>query len=524
MVRSPARGVGLVALIALLGSFCAARPLPAQQTRARPASRHPSIVQLQRSLTALFAQPAVDHVQWTMRVDSLTTDERLFAYNAQRLMVPASNQKLLTAAVAADRLGWDYRFTTRLLTAGPLDAWGNLTGDVYVLGDGDPSINPRHPERWGIFDTWAAQLQAMGIRVIDGRLIGDDNLIDEPGWGEGWSWDDLQFGYGAPASALQYHENQIEVVVGPGLIAGAPAIVTTSPGGSGLLLDDRATTIAAGGATTIDVSRWPGTVFLSVRGQIAVGAAPVTMMAAVDNPTQIYLAALRDALARHGIFVAGGTQDIDGLPAGTSPPTTSRELIVDRSPPLSEIVDVMLKWSRNEYAETLLTALSPLAPDMTPNAADTIPAPPRNASRGLRVLHTTLDGWGITPTAFRARDGSGLSRMDHVSADILVQLLTRIWHDPRHREPFRAALPLAGVSGTFAERLKDTPAAAKVWAKTGTLTGVRALSGFVETSAGESLVFSVLANNFVVPATEIDAIVDKALLALVDLPRRDGRR
>ncbi len=473
----------------------------------------------------------IDHAQWAVRVDSLATGEPLFTYNAHRLMVPASNQKLLTAAVAADRLGWNYRFTTRLMTSGVIDALGTLEGDLLVVGDGDPSINPRNPERWRAFDDWGVKLHALGIRVIDGHLIGDDRLLDQPGWGEGWSWDDLQYGYGAAATALQYNENQIEVMVGPGLAAGAPAIVITSPLGSGLRVDNRAVTVAEDAETKIDVSRLPGTVYLLVRGQIAKAAKPISTLAAVDNPTRLYASALREALARHEIFVGGSALDIDEL--RTLPETAKlRELIVDRSPPLSEIIDVMLKWSRNGYAETLLTALSALAPappstSGTSSTLGTIGTPAadaRSATRGLTVLHSTLDAWGITKTAFLSRDGSGLSRMDYVSADGLVRLLTRMWADPAQRAPFRSALPVAGVSGTLAERLKDTPAMGRVWAKTGTLSNVRALSGYLETRAGEPLVFSIIVNNFVVTQSEVDGIVDRALLKLIELPTRSRPR
>lgn len=540
MRTCPASRKAAVALVALVVASCGARPAPSAQSRPRVAPTPSSIVQLRRDLTALFSDPLVDHAQWAVRVDSLATGEPLFSLNAHRLMVPASNQKLLTAAVAADRLGWDFRFTTRLLTDGLVDASGTLKGSLIVAGDGDPTINPRNPERWRTFDEWGKLLRTLGIRAIDGHLIGNDDAIDEPGWGEGWSWDDLQFGYGAPASALQYHESEIEVMVGPGLATGAPAIVVTSPARSGLLVDNNAVTAAAETETTIAVSRLPGTSYLVVSGHIAEGTKPVNRLAAVENPTRLYLGALHEAFSRQGVVVGGSILDIDEVPLDARSDIvrgTLRELIVDRSPPLSEIIDVMLKWSRNGYAETLLTALSPLAPaTVSASGASGTPGTlgildtagtlsgSRSGRTGLSILRSTLDSWEITKTAFLSRDGSGLSRMDYVSADGLVKLLTRVWANPSHREPFRSALPVAGVSGTLAERLKDTPAMGRVWAKTGTLSNVRALSGYLDTGAGEPLVFSILVNNFVVPQSDVDAIVDRALLKLIDLPQRSSPR
>ena len=179
---------------------------------------------------------------WSAAVHSLRHGETLYSLNSFRLQVPASNQKQLTAAVAAERLGWDYRYTTRIYATGAVDGNGALNGDLVVVSDGDPTINPRHPERWAIFDEWGKQLAAKGIRTITGHLIGDDNAFEEPGWSPGWAWDDLAFGYGAAASALQYHENQVELLIGPGREAGARAIISVSPPGSGLIVDHQVTT------------------------------------------------------------------------------------------------------------------------------------------------------------------------------------------------------------------------------------------------------------------------------------------
>jgi serine-type D-Ala-D-Ala carboxypeptidase/endopeptidase (penicillin-binding protein 4) len=342
-----------VIALALILPACAART---STPTLREAIEHPDArEQLGRDLQSLFTSPTVSHAQWGVNFYSLRNKETLYSLNAGQFMVPASNQKILTTAVAAERLGWDFRFTTRLLATGPLDDDGTIAGDVVVVGNGDPTINPRHPERWRAFDDWAAALRARGVKIINGSLIGDDNAFAEPGWGVGWAWDNLQYGYGAPPSALQYHENQVEVMIGPGMSAGTRAIISTSPYGSGLVVDHDVTTIPAGGETQIDIARIPGTAFLRVRGQIAEGAKPVTLTASVDNPTRFHLAALREALARHGIFVAGGIADVDDLHA---PPSldTAVELVVDRSPPLTEIIDVTMKWSRNIYAETLLLA------------------------------------------------------------------------------------------------------------------------------------------------------------------------
>ena len=458
--------------------------------------------QLRRDLQEIFSDPAVDHGVWSAAIDSLRHGESLYRVNSFRLQTPASNQKQLTAAVAAERLGWDYRYTTRIYATGPIDSNGALNGDLVVISDGDPTINPRHPQRWAVFDEWGKQLASKGIRTVNGYLIGDDNAFEEPGWGLGWAWDDLAFGYGAAASALQYNENQVELLVGPGLEAGSRAIISVSPAGSGLIIDHQVSTVAAGEPSRITLLRSPGAGMLVVSGQVAAGSPPITEYAAVDNPTQVYLNAMRVAFGRHGVNIERTPLDID---AARVPPDMSKAtlLLEDKSPALAEIIDVTLKWSRNIYAETMLRS-------MAPDGA------PKTAAAGLTALEETLNDWGIFRDYFLARDGSGLSRYDYLTADALTWLLTHLWRDPNHAELYRASMPVFGVNGNVANRLKDTPASGRVWAKTGSMSQVRSLAGYIVTAEGEPLVFAFMVNGFRVPARAIDAAMDRALLRLVE--------
>ena len=484
-----------VAALVILLPACAARSAPPL----RPADDPQEL--LRRDLQLLFDADDLAHVHWGVHFYSLRDRATLYRLNAGQFLVPASNQKILTTAAAAERLGWDFRFSTRLLATAPIGDDGTIDGDVIVVGTGDPTINPRHPERWRAFDDWAATLKAKGITIINGTLIGDDNAFAEPGWGVGWAWDNLQYGYGAPPTALQFNENQVEVLVGPGMDAGSRAIISTSPLGSGLVVDHDVTTAAAGEETRIEIMRVPGTAFLTVRGRVAADAKPVSLTASVANATRFYLNALREALGRNGIFVSGGIADVDELRA---PPRLDHlvELLVDQSPPLQQIVDVTMKWSRNIYAESLLLAMVP-------------PGEPATSARGLDSMQETLQKWGIPEDQYLPRDGSGLSRYDYVSADVLIALLTYLAAEPRHAEVFQSTLPVAGLSGTLANRMKGTPAEGRVRAKTGTLSNVRALSGYLTTLDGDTIVFSMLANNFQLPASAIDAVMDRALQRVI---------
>lgn len=513
MSRRAARSFVAAATIVLLAGCASTTAQPqtfaqaagGAQTRGSkarvPRASRKSIQQLRRDLQAIFGNPAVDHAQWSVIVKSLQRGDTLYTLNSNRLQVPASNQKLITSAVAAERLGWDYRYTTRIYATAPMSPDGTIDGDLVVTSNGDPTINPRHAERWAVLDEWARQLAARGIHLIAGQLIGDDNAFAEPGWGAGWSWDDIALGYGAPVSALQYNENQVELLIGPGQEAGARAIISTSPAGSGLTIDHGVTTAPAGAETKVTFERIPGSKILSIRGQVAIGATALSEYAAVPNPTQMYLNALREALARNGIFVGGLTIDIDDL--RLAPDMTKATLLLeDRSPPLSEIIDVTLKWSRNVYAETLLMSMAPEGQPATTDA-------------GLKAMTETLESWHVPTESYLARDGSGLSRYDYLSADALLALLTHVWSEPGLAETFKSALPVAGVSGSLANRMKETPAQGRVFAKTGSMSQVRSLSGYAMTLADEPLVFSIVVNGFRVPTKDIDAIVDKALVRLV---------
>lgn len=451
----------------------------------------------------MFAGSTFTRAQSALVVRSLATGEILYARNGATWLVPASTMKVLTSVAAAERLGWGYRFETRLVAMGPI-VNGTLRGDLLVVGGGDPSINPRHPARAAAFDDWARTLKAKGVVHIAGHIVGDDSAIEQPGWGIGWAWDDLVEGYGAAYAALQYHEGEVTVTIGPGATPGAPSVLYLSPANHGLLVDHRAVTGAEGTTPRLTLSREPGTRFLHVDGNAPLQAAPVAAVTAVANPTLYFTDELRATLQRHGIVVDGAAADIDDL-SDRPQSASGTTLLVDLSPPLAEIVDVTLKWSRNEYAEAMLMALDATSPA---TAAEAIP-----------VLRQTLADIGVDPSGYTTRDGSGLSRNDYLSADALVATLAAAWERPHLRDTLATTMPEAGRSGSLADRLKGTPAEGRVRAKTGSMSNVRSLAGFVETAAGEPLAFAFLVNGFDVRASEIDARVDEMLLAMVALPR-----
>jgi serine-type D-Ala-D-Ala carboxypeptidase/endopeptidase (penicillin-binding protein 4) len=501
-VRRPL--LAAVVVVALAGG-CAQRPAPAVVPRSLPQPRS-GVKALKSDLASYYKAPAFTNAVWGVLVKSLATGETLYALNPGTFLMPASNMKVVTMAAAAERLGWDFTFRTTVVATGPVEN-GVLKGDLVVVGSGDPSLGGRPTEGPAVLERWADQIRARGITRVEGRIIGNDNAFDDEGLGRGWAWDDLAYGYATPISGLDFNENVVRLSFAPGTAAGDAVAVSAAPDGSGLVLDAAVTTAAQGGDADINVSRRAGSRRLGVSGSVPAGKTDITQTVSVENPTEFLASAFRRALISRGVDVAGEAMDADALPA---PPDVSRAetLISYSSPPLSQVGRVLLKVSQNLYAETLLKAIG--------RPADGGPATTRE---GRRVLQEVLQGWGIAPGEYLQADGSGLSRYNYLTPNVLVAVLTRMYADTRHYEPFISALPVAGVDGTLAGRMKDTRAQGNARAKTGSIANARALSGYVTSADGEPLVFSMIVNNFNVPQSEADAIVDRAVVRLADFRR-----
>ena len=458
--------------------------------------------QLIGDLDEILKAPALARALVGVRIESLRTGEVIYQRNSEKLVVPASNMKLLTMSVAAERLGWQYRFETRLEAAGKV-ADGVLTGDLIVTGSGDPSIVSLDGGHPALFLEWAEALKQAGIRRVDGRIIGDDNAFDDTGIGAGWAWDYLTDGYAAPSGALSYNENVVTIRVTPGKAEGEPATITTRPAGSRFEIVNTTTTGAAGSNASVSVDRMPGSPRLMVSGRVPAGGNPTNRVTTIDNPTRYFTEALRLALLERGIVVSEGAFDIDEFAAGAVPGSARRLIARRDSAPLSALGAHFLKVSQNFYGEMFL------------KAAGRGPSRPGTAAAGRQAARETLGAWGVTADSFVMSDGSGLSRYDYVTSDAIVAILKHVWNDEKLRGPFLAALPVSAYDGTLSSRMRNTPLAGRVQAKTGTIANMRALSGFLTTDSGERIVFSIIANHYTAPTAEIDAVAEKLLLRLV---------
>ena len=520
---------------------------PQRKSKSRAAAGSP-VARLQQELEQAFGDPSVNAL-WAVEIQSFETGEVFYQHNAHLLVMPASNMKVVTMAVAAERLGWDFRFTTEVKTRGAI-AGGVLKGDLIVSGNGDPTMSDRDKaNRYQAFEDWADRLKAAGITRIDGRIIGDDNLFDDQPLGEGWMWDDLTGSSAPPGGALQFNENLVRVVIAPAAIAGQPATVRLEPEGSGLTLRANVMTVAAP-ATPITpdptlpralrLSRPLGSSTLEVTGVILAGAPETSRLTPVLNPTIYYVNSLRDTLIRKGIEVTGAAVDIDDVTDEARPAAPPRTLIAHQSPPLSDIGKTFMKVSQNTFGETLMTAIGArsgraekfIAAAAGPTAsadgtagAGTLVMPPQHyhVEAAREAYEEVLSSWGIPETQHVLADGSGLSRYNFLTAHMLVRILRQMARDPRHAAAFEATLPIAGKDGTLERRMKGTRAENNVHAKTGTISNVRSLSGYVRTRDNELIGFSVIANNFKARSATIDAVAELAVERLANFTREASK-
>jgi D-alanyl-D-alanine carboxypeptidase/D-alanyl-D-alanine-endopeptidase (penicillin-binding protein 4) len=445
--------------------------------------------------------PGVRRGVWGVAVQSLDRDERLFELNPRTLLVPASVAKIVAVATAAESVGWDYTFTTTIRATGPI-ADGVLHGDLVVTGSGDPTIGGRAGEDVA---GWIETLKAAGIRRIDGRVIGDDDAVEEPRPQLAWAWDDLGYTTGALFGALNFAENRLAVLVSPGAAAGLPATVSVEPHASYRALSNRIVTGPPGSPQLLWPEQRPGEQYLTVAGSIPAGASPARLVVSAGNPTFWFAAALRNRLQRAGVEVAGEAWDIDDVMPKPDA-TAGIVLHTHRSRPLAEIVQPLMKESINLYAEAVMRLNTPRGMFPTNDAA-------------LEGFRSRLLQWGLPPDAQQVIDGSGLSRRDVISPDALLHVLRRV-QDPAAASPLVRALPVAGLDGSLANRMKGTAAEGNVRAKTGTMSNIRSLAGYVTTADGERLAFAAMVNNFEGTGAAANQALDAIAVRLASFSRQ----
>mgnify|MGYP001487384124 CR=1 FL=1 len=466
------------------------------------------IEQLNSTLDTLFKQK--ETISWGIYVYSLDKNEKLYALHSNKLFDPASTIKIATLAVAAEKLGWDFRYETTLSGQKSTER-KILVGDLVVKGTGDPTIGKSENSIDDTFSKWTRELSNKGIKQIDGNIVGDDRLFSDDiwsGWGPGWAWDDFGFGFASPTGALQYNENVTPLIITPSTSIGELAILQLDPL-SGLTLINQLETVDKDRDESFTLRRLPGPSNLVVRGSIPLGSPAVIRKIAIENSTRFFVTSLRSSLINNGINVIGKALEIENLSGSQlAKHQPSTEILLRHySKELSNIAVKMMKDSSNLYAESLMRTIG-------------YSSSSKKVSSGVDIITETLISWGVNKNDFLIADGSGLSPLNLASAEMLVAILKHMHNDVSHRNYFTPLLPVAGIDGTLRNRLRKSSATNNAIAKTGTKSNVSALVGYVDTQEGERLAFAILANNFTATNSAINEIIDSAVVQLSDFSRK----
>jgi serine-type D-Ala-D-Ala carboxypeptidase/endopeptidase (penicillin-binding protein 4) len=493
---------------------------------AHPTARRADVVHFESRVSAALDEAKAQKSFWGILVVDRETGETLYELNADKFFTPASNAKIVTSSLAFATLGPDYHFRTTLETTGKIDASGTLTGDLVLVGRGDPDLSNRvfpfrgKVERDGPVERALYELAdaaiAKGVKEIDGNVVADDSFYPYDPYPPGWNVGDLFFTYGAPVSAICFNDNTFTIEVSPGANVGDPALIAVQPAAALGTFTQTMVTSPSSDKPNFSVTRQPGTNFIYLRGMIPQGHASMKLDLAMSDSTAIAAQALKQVFEARGVRVNGTATVHHALPPeiyndqdvvlGPEPPLSSPDtqvLAEHLSPTLLETARLTNKVSQNLHAELLLRAVA-------------------YAKRGFGVTDAGiwtekdfLASIGVADGDVLLEDGSGLSDSDLVTPRALVQLLRYDAQQP-WGEGYISTFPVAGVDGTLETRMKRTTAEGMIAAKTGSLSRVRSMSGFATTLRGENLVFSIFGNNNAQPGHDATNVIDAIGVAMVE--------
>ncbi len=461
------------------------------------------------AIREVLETPPLDQVHFGVLAVELTSGRELYARNRHKKFVPASNQKLLVSAAALSLLGPGYRYRTEAWAAGSR-VGPTLDGDLVVVARGDPTLSERFwPSGEDALYAMADSLWWRGLRHVTGSVVIDVSAWDSTTVGPTWEVEDLRYAYGATGGAFAIDEGTVRVVVRAGPAVGTPAEVTWRPDGDHDYLTSFVTTSPSDSVRRVTADYLPESRKLELRGHVPLGSVD-TLRFAIRDPVRRAAVAFGHALDARGVQVDGtvqvaweeGMRVSRGCAAGAIPGCPNAGLVFTlESPPTSEIVQAILEVSQNWMAEQVLRTLGAEAGERG------------SWPEGRRVLLGFLtDTLGIDSLDVAPRDGSGLSAYNLVTPRAVVRLLRAMRLGP-HGTIFRDALAEPGEDeSTLEERLLDLRG--RVWAKTGTISNVNSLSGFLVRDDGREIVFSILSNGSGLPAGRVREGIDDIVRAL----------
>src|SRR3954471_15836037 len=493
---------------------------------------------LVRRIDSILDSPELQRNLWGVQVVLLPDGKVLYQHNGEKLMQPASNTKLFATAAALGLIGPDYKFQTTVEAATAPDSKGRISGDIVLVGRGDPNLSARvlpfkdKTELQGsttqALEEMADQVAKAGVKQVDGDVIGDDtHYVWE--FSDGWTRDDLQWDYGAPVSALTVNDNSVFLDIAPGDKAGDMAAIKLDPASDYFQVNNRVLTGAPGSKKEIGIHRDPGSKRIELWGSIPLDSKTEGEEIAVEDPAEFAAQIFRTLLIKRGIAVmgtarakhivasdepaypkpGGGVQAAQGCARAncaaapqTAPTPAGVVLAMHESKPLYEDLRVTNKVSQNLHAELALRLLGK------------VKANNGSIAGGLSVLKGFLAQAGVQPDEYFFRDASGLSRETLATPAAFTKLLRYIYTQP-WAEKFEDTLPRSAVDGGLRERLNHDHAKEHVRAKTGVYEHVRTLAGYAQTASGQNVAFSIMANN-TLEGHHATEVIDRIASAIVE--------
>ena len=466
---------------------------------------------LTRRLNSLLDAPPLNRHLWGIVIAD-SNGRTIFARNADRLFIPASNTKLLVSAAAAVLLPPEWTTRTSLYGTGPVTN-GVLQGHLVLYGRGDPTMGRRcfsvdttrtgvcQPDAFAPLRELARTLVARGITTIVGDVVGDGSWFEPSIIHPAWETGDLAWWYAAPVSGLGFTDNSLEVTT-TGSTPGAPASISIWPNFGNTVLENRTRTVAEGGRSTFDIVRGAASGHFVATGDVPITGRSRTSYIAVEDPSLYTALALRQALTESGISVLGGTRStVDSMLFRDARAASALAEVSSR--PVRDWIFPILNTSQNWYAEMLLKELG-----RTQSGEGSWQA-------GLAVIRRFLiDSVGVDSTEVSQSDGSGLSAQNLVAPTAFLRVLSYMRKHPRF-EVFAAGLPRSGLPGSLRNRFLGTPLEGQVLAKTGSIANVNTLSGYVTRKDGRTLLISIQANHHAIGGRAMIAAIDSLVVAVI---------
>lgn len=463
-----------------------------------------NLEELKIELSDMFNDPNFTNSFWGVHIQSLKTGETFFKINSDKLFVPASVIKLFTSASALLLLGSDYMYKTTIYTDGIIKG-GTLHGNIIIKGSGDPTISNRFIDGDVniVFRMWADSLKQLGVEKIEGNIIGDDDNFDETRLGKGWSHEIVNNWFAPPSGALCYNDNSIGIEVKP-TSPGLPAEVSIKPEYDYKLIN-KVYTASSKNEPKIEVVKKKGSHIIHISGLINAESSAKKLYVTIDDPTDFFLFSLFHSLKEEGIEITGFYVDKDDESVSVNESNLT-PLFSHYSAPLSKLITEVNKNSNNFYSEQIFRTIGYELLGFG------------DIQNSLLMTKDIRKRMGINPENMLIVDGSGLSRLNLVTPNQVVKLLSYL-HKSDEFGTFFESLPIAGVDGTLANRFKKSAAENNIRAKPGFLENIRSFAGYLKTADDEPLVFCIIVNNFLVPSQLANYLQDKVCTRLVNFSR-----